>query len=83
MGSLSQAIVQADECRALRSLVTPHECRRQLQCVSGAKWTPWAARAAISLRENGRPALTISALPGSLAYAFWYASSGHSRRTYP
>ena len=26
---------------------------------------------------NGRPALGISALPGSLAYTFWYVSSGH------
>jgi hypothetical protein len=30
---------------------------------------------------NGRPALGISALPGSVAYTFWYVDSGHGRST--
>jgi hypothetical protein len=30
---------------------------------------------------NGRPALGISALPGSVAKTVWYIESGHSRAT--
>ena len=32
---------------------------------------------------NGLAALGISALPGTVAYAVWYASSGHRPLTYP
>ena len=44
--------------------------------VIGATSTPWATSCVISSAVNGRPALGISALPGSSAYTVWYASSG-------
>ena len=37
----------------------------------GATPTPLATRRVMSSAVNGRPALGISALPGSVAYTFW------------
>ncbi len=48
---------------------------------SGVTPTPLATRRVTSSGVNGRPALGISALPGSRAYTFWYVSSGQSRVT--
>ena len=48
---------------------------------SGVTPTPLATRRVTSSGVNGRPALGISALPGSRAYTFWYTSSGQSRVT--
>jgi hypothetical protein len=49
----------------------------------GVTSTPLAIKRVTSSGVNGRPALGISALPGSRAYTFWYTSSGQSRFTYP
>ena len=46
---------------------------------SGVTPTPFATSRVTSSGVNGRPALGISALPGSRAYTFWYTSSGQSR----
>ena len=46
--------------------------------VSGATRTPRAASSVTSSAVNGRPALGISALPGSSEKTVWYASIGHS-----
>ncbi len=48
---------------------------------SGVTPTPFATRRVTSSGVKGRPALGISALPGSRAYTFWYESSGQSRVT--
>ncbi len=39
--------------------------------VIGATNTPRATSSVSSVAVNGRPALGISALPGSIAYTFW------------
>ena len=43
--------------------------------------TPLAASRVMTSGVNGRPALGISALPGSVAYTFWYISIGQDRVT--
>ena len=47
--------------------------------VTGATSTPSATSRVINSAVNGRPALAISALPGSSAYTFWYADKGQRR----
>ena len=47
---------------------------------SGANWTPRVTRSVTSASEKGRPALAISALPGSRAKIGWYALSGNRPR---
>ena len=49
--------------------------------VTGAIRMPRETSSATSAGVNGRPALGISALPGSRANTVWYASSGHSAGT--
>ena len=48
---------------------------------TGATSTPPATRRVISSAVKGRPALGISALPGSTAKTVWYAESGQRRGT--
>jgi hypothetical protein len=48
----------------------------------GATATPRATSRVITSVLIGRPALGISAEPGSVAYTDWYASIGHGRSTY-
>src|SRR6266540_3376723 len=50
--------------------------------VIGAKSTPSATSLVTRPALNGRPALGISALPGSVAKTVWYDASGHRRFTY-
>src|SRR6185312_4420548 len=50
--------------------------------VIGAMVTPRATRRLSNSRVNGRPALGISALPGLIAYTFWYAASGQGLFTW-
>jgi hypothetical protein len=46
--------------------------------VIGATVIPDAANADSTSPVNGRPALGISALPGSVENTFWYTDSGQS-----
>src|SRR3954452_16137492 len=48
---------------------------------TGAMPTPLATSRVMTSGVNGRPALGISALPGSLAYTFWYMEIGQLPRT--
>ena len=45
---------------------------------TGATATPLATSRVMTSGVNGRPALGISALPGSSAYEVWYIDSGHA-----
>jgi hypothetical protein len=51
--------------------------------VIGATAIPALTNAVTSSVVNGRPALGISALPGSRANTVWYAGNGHRPRRYP
>jgi hypothetical protein len=48
---------------------------------SGATSTPLATSRVMTSGVNGRPALGISALPGSVEYTFWYIVTGQRRST--
>src|SRR5690349_24854738 len=51
--------------------------------VIGANTTPRDTSRVTTRSVNGRDALGISALPGSVANTDWYALSGHGSGTYP
>ena len=75
--SLTASAVAAETLKRSGYGISPRSSEETPQCsVMSATRTPRAASASSTRRLNGRPALGISALPGSSAKIVWKSDSG-------